>query len=226
VFTTDNGAEKFTSPDGGTLPFRGEKGLGWEGGFRAPCVIRWTDHIPPGQVLNGIAALEDIVPTVMAAVGVPDIKEKLAEGHQAGGKTFSVHLDGYNQLPNLTGEVEESPRDGFFYYGEHELYALRYRNWKVHFQVKDNWFAGQARTPTVPQPVNLRVDPFEQHMDAPFYPLYAGQKLWTVLPAAYLLQMHAETFKQFPPRQAPANFSAENMLASVLHAAGRGVGNS
>jgi hypothetical protein len=110
--------------------------------------------------------------------------------------------------------------------GEHELYALRYRNWKVHFQVKDNWFAGQARTPTVPQPVNLRVDPFEQHMDAPFYPLYAGQKLWTVLPAAYLLQMHAETFKQFPPRQAPANFSAEDMLASVLHAAARGVGNS
>ena len=226
VFTTDNGAEKFTWPDGGTSPFRGEKGLGWEGGFRAPCVIRWTDHIPPGQVLNGIASLEDIVPTVMAAVGVPDIKEKLAEGHQAGDKTFRVHLDGYNQLPYLTGEVEESPRDGFFYYGEHELYALRYRNWKVHFQVKDNWFAGQARTPTVPQPVNLRVDPFEQHMDAPFYPLYAGQKLWTVLPAAYLLQMHAETFKRFPPRQAPANFSAEDMLASVLHAAARGVGNS
>jgi arylsulfatase A-like enzyme len=226
VFTTDNGAEKFSWPDGGTSPFRGEKGLGWEGGFRAPCVIRWTDHIPPGQVLNGIASLEDIVPTVMAAVGVPDITEKLAEGHQAGDKTFRVHLDGYNQLPYLTGEVEESPRDGFFYYGEHELYALRYRNWKVHFQVKDNWFAGQARTPTVPQPVNLRVDPFEQHMDAPFYPLYAGQKLWTVLPAAYLLQMHAETFKRFPPRQAPANFSAGDMLASVLHAAARGVGNS
>ena len=111
VFTTDNGAEKFSWPDGGTSPFRGEKGLGWEGGFRAPCVIRWTDHIPPGQVLNGIASLEDIVPTVMAAVGVPDIKEKLAEGHQAGDKTFRVHLDGYNQLPYLTGEVEESPRD-------------------------------------------------------------------------------------------------------------------
>jgi arylsulfatase len=125
-------------------------------------VIRWTDHIPPGQVLNGIASLEDIVPTVMAAVGVPDIKENLAEGHQAGDKSFHVHLDGYNQLPYLTGEVEESPRSEFFYYGEHELYALRYRNWKVHFQVKDNWFAGQARTPTVPQPVSLRVDPFEQ----------------------------------------------------------------
>ena len=92
--------------------------------------------------------------------------------------------------------------------------------------MKDDWFAGQASTPTVPQPVNLRVDPFEQHMNAPFYPLYAEQNLWTVLPAAYLLQAHAATFKQFPPRQAPANFSAEDMFESALQAAARGVGNS
>jgi arylsulfatase len=219
IFTTDNGAEKFTWPDGGTSPFRGEKGLGWEGGFRAPCVIRWTGHIAPGQLLNGIASLEDIVPTVMAAAGQPDIKAKLAEGYQAGDKTFHVHLDGYNQLPLLTGEVGESPRDEFYYYGEHELYAIRYRNWKVHFKVKDDWFGGQAITPTVPKPVNLRVDPFEQHIDSPYYPLYAGEKLWTVLPAAYLLQVHAASFKQVPPRQAPANFSAEGMLTAVLHAA-------
>ena len=183
VFATDNGAEKFTWPDGGTTPFRGEKGLGWEGGFRAPpLLVRWPGRIPPGRVLNGITSLEDIVPTVVAAVGVPDIKERLLEGYQAGDKHFRVHLDGYNQLPYLSGEVEESPRREFYYYGEHELYAIRYNNWKVHFQTKDNWFAGTLVRPTVPRPVNLRVDPFEQHMDAPSYPLSAAEKLWTVLP--------------------------------------------
>jgi arylsulfatase A-like enzyme len=161
VFTTDNGAEKFSWPDGGTTPFRGEKGLGWEGGFRAPFAIRWPGKIPEGQVLNGIFSLEDVVPTLMAAAGEPEIKEKLLEGHAAGEKTFKVHLDGYNQLPYLMGEEKESRREEFFYYGEHDLFAVRYRNWKVHFILKDDWFAGVSRTPTVPQPVNLRNDPFE-----------------------------------------------------------------
>jgi arylsulfatase A-like enzyme len=137
IFTTDNGAETFSWPDGGTTPFRGEKGLGWEGGFRVPFVMRWPGQIPPGQVLNGIVSLEDVVPTVMAAAGVPDVKEQLLQGYEAGDKHFRVHLDGYNQLPYLSGESEESARDEFFYYGEHELYAIRYRNWKVHFQVKN-----------------------------------------------------------------------------------------
>ena len=87
---------------------------------------------------------------------------------------------------------------------------------EIHFQIKDNWFAGQAMTPTVPRSVNLLVDPFEQHMDAPGYPLYAGKKLWTVMPAGYILKMHAETFKEFPPRQAPAQFNPDAMLAQVL----------
>ena len=138
----------------------------------------------------------------MAAAGIPDIKERLRNGYQAGAKRFHVHLDGYNQLPYLIGQSEESPRNEFFYYGEHQLYAIRYRNWKIHFQIKDDWFAGQSITPTVPRPVNLRVDPFEQHMDAPGYPLYAGEKLWTIMPAAYILKMHAETFGAFPPRPA------------------------
>jgi arylsulfatase len=225
VFTTDNGAEKFSWPDGGTSPFRGEKGLGWEGGFRVPFVIRWPGHIPSGQVLNGIFSLEDVVPTLMAGAGVPDIKDKLLKGHKAGDKTFKVHLDGYNQMPYLTGQEKESPRNEFFYYGEHDLYAIRYKNWKVHFLLKDNWFAGATLKPTVPRPVNLRNDPFEQHMEAPYYALYAGEKLWTVMPAAYILQMHAETFKEFPPRQAPAGFNPANMLNGVLKTAAGGIGN-
>ncbi len=223
IFTTDNGAEKFSWPDGGTSPFRGEKGLGWEGGFRAPFVMRWTGKIPPGQVLNGIFSLEDVVPTMLAAAGVPDIKEKLLTGYHAGPKHFRVHLDGYNQLPYLTGESGESPRHEFFYYGEHELFALRYQNWKMHFVVKDDWFAGQSMKPTVPRPVNLRVDPFEQHMDAPSYAVYVGEKLWTIMPAAYILKMHVETFKTFPPRQAPPDFNPGAMLELVMKAASKGV---
>ena len=101
-----------------------------------------------------------------------------------------------------------------------------HNNWKVHFQVKDDWFAGGLLRPTIPRPVNLRVDPFEQHMDAPSYPIYAGEKLWTVLPAGYLLKLHAETFQDFPPRQAPANFNPQEMLNPVLQAAATGIGNA
>jgi arylsulfatase len=191
-----------------------------------PFVMRWPGRIPAGQVLNDIVSLEDVVPTIMAAVGVDDIKEQLLEGYQAGDKQFRVHLDGYDQLPYFTGESEESPRDEFFYYGEHDLFAIRFRNWKIHFQVKDDWFGGQLKRTTVPQPVNLRVDPFEQHMDAPSYPIYVGEKLWTVLPAGYILQQHAATFQDFPPRQAPPDFNPQEMLNSVLHAAAGGVGNT
>jgi arylsulfatase A-like enzyme len=225
VFATDNGAEKFTWPDGGTTPFRGEKGLGWEGGFRAPLLVRWPGRIPAGRVLNGITSLEDIVPTMMAAAGVPDIKEQLLEGYQAGDKHFRVHLDGYNQLPYLTGETDESPRHEFYYYGERELYAIRYNNWKVHFQTKDDWFGGTLVRPTVPRPVNLRADPFEQHMDAPAYPLYVGEKLWTVLPAAAIVQQHVASFTEFPPRQAPPGFNPQAMVETVLQTAAQRQGN-
>jgi arylsulfatase len=176
-------------------------------------------------VLNGITSHEDVVPTVMAAVDVPDIKEKLLQGYAAGHKEFRVHLDGYNLLPYLMAEVEESPRNEFFYFGEHDLFAIRYRNWKVHFQLKDDWFAGAMLKPTVPRPVNLRNDPFEQHMDAPGYPNYAGEKLWTVLPAAAILQQHMATYKEFPPRQAPPNFNPGALVAGVIKTATEGVGH-
>jgi arylsulfatase len=218
IFTTDNGAEKFSWPDGGTTPFRGEKGLGWEGGFRVPFVMRWPGRIPAGQVLNGIFSLEDVVPTVMAAAGVPDVKERLLTGYKAGDKTFKVHLDGYNQLPYLSGQNRESARREFFYYGEANLYAIRVNDWKIHFQIKNDWFGGQAMTPTVPRPVNLRVDPFEQHMDAPNYPLYAGEKLWTVEPASAFVQQHLESFKAFPQRQNPAGFNVGDAVGQALRA--------
>jgi len=224
LFTTDNGAEKFSWPDGGTTPFRGEKGLGWEGGFRIPFVMRWPGTIPAGQVLNGTFSLEDVVPTMMAAAGVPDVKEKLLTGYKAGDKTYKVHLDGYNQLPYLSGQSEKSARREFFYYGESNLYAIRVDDWKIHFQTKNNWFQGQAVTPTTPQPVNLRVDPFEQHMESPYYPFYAGYKLWTVVPAQTFVHKHLESFKAFPQRQNPAGFNLGDAVGQALQATSSGRG--
>ena len=224
IFTTDNGAEKFSWPDGGTTPFRGEKGLGWEGGFRVPFVMRWPGRIPAGQVLNGIFSLEDVVPTVMAAAGVPDVKEKLLTGYKAGDKTYKVHLDGYNQLPYLSGQSQQSARREFFYYGEANLYAIRVDDWKIHFQTKNDWFGGQAVTPTVPRPVNLRADPFEQHMEAPYYPLWAGEKLWTVVPASAFVQQHLESFKAFPQRQNPAGFNVGEAVGQALRVTTAGGG--
>ena len=225
VFATDNGAEKFSFPDGGSSPFRGEKGLGWEGGFRVPFGIRWPGTIPEGQVLNGIFSLEDVVPTIMAAVGKPDIREQLLAGYDAGDKHFRVHLDGHNQLPYLTGDVDESPRHFFFYHGESEIYAIRVNNWKVHFQTKDDWFEGTLKAPTMPLAVNLRVDPFEQSMDAPGYPLYAGEKLWAIQPAAAILKMFVDTFDDFPPRQPAPGFNPSDVLAKVYKAAIERQGN-
>ena len=161
----------------------------------------------------------------MAAAGVPDIKERLLEGYQAGDKHFRVHLDGYNQLPYLRGEVEESPRHEFYYYGEHELYAIRYNNWKVHFQTKDNWFAGTLVRPTVPRPVNLRVDPFEQHMDAPVLPAVCrreavdGAARGRHRPAARG-QLH-----RVPTAPGTARLQPQAMVEAVLQTAAQRQGN-
>ena len=118
IYSTDNGAELMTWPDGGMIPFRGEKNTNWEGGYRVPMMVRWPGHIQPGQVSNVIISQEDWLPTLLAAAGEPDIKEKLLAGDKVGDKTFKVHLDGYNFLPYLTGQTKESPRKEFFYFSD------------------------------------------------------------------------------------------------------------
>jgi arylsulfatase A-like enzyme len=134
VYTTDNGAEVFTWPDGGTTPFRGEKATNWEGGFRVPMVIRWPGVIKPGIVVNDIGAHEDLIPTFAAAAGEPDLVAKVKKGYAANGKNFKVHLDGYNLMPFLKGEVEESPRKEFLYWSDDgDLFAIRVNEWKVSF---------------------------------------------------------------------------------------------
>ncbi len=134
VYTTDNGAEAFTWPDGGSTPFRGEKATNWEGAFRVPCLIKWPGVIQPGTVVNDVCAHEDFIPTFAAANGDPDLVEKLRKGSTLNGKNFKVHLDGFNLLPFLKGEVKESPRTEFLYWSDDgDLMALRVGNWKASF---------------------------------------------------------------------------------------------
>ena len=128
LYTTDNGPHMNTWPDGAMTPFRSEKNTNWEGAFRVPCMIRWPGKIKPGSVSNEIVSGHDWLPTFLAAAGEPDIKEKLLKGHEAAGKTFKVHIDGFNQLPYLTGQTDKSPRRGFFYFNDDgDLVALRVR---------------------------------------------------------------------------------------------------
>src|SRR5262245_9930149 len=134
VYTTDNGAECFTWPDGGTTPFRGEKATNWEGGFRVPCLMRWPGVIAPGQVVNDICAHEDFIPTFAAAAGDTGLVERVTAGTTINGKTFKVHLDGKNLVPFLSGQEKASPREGFFYWSDDgDLMALRVQRYKITF---------------------------------------------------------------------------------------------
>ena len=138
MYSTDNGAEVFTWPDGGTTMFRNEKATQWEGGFRVPTAIRWPGVIKPGTVINDIGAHEDMLPTLLAAAGDPNVKEDLLKGKKVGDTTYKVHLDGYNLLPALKGETTKWPREEFLYWTDDgSVAALRFKNWKVTFMMQD-----------------------------------------------------------------------------------------
>jgi arylsulfatase A-like enzyme len=216
VFSTDNGAEKITWPDGGATPFRGEKGYTWEGGFRVPCVVRWPGLIKPGTVINGIMSHEDWTPTLLAAAGEPDIKEKLLKGHTANGKEFKVHLDGYDQRQLLAG-TGPSARNEIFYFDDNgNLNAVRVRDWKVHFALPGDWFGGGAPlVQTFPKVINLRMDPFEDSLDSVMYFRWAGDKLWAMVPMQTVVGMFLQTFQEFPQRQKSASFNIDQVLESM-----------
>ncbi|MGL5358947.1 MAG: arylsulfatase, partial [Shewanella sp.] len=166
IYATDNGAEVFSWPDGGMTPFRSEKNSNWEGGYRVPAMMSWPGVIKPGTIYNDITSLEDMLPTLMAAAGQPDIKEKLLQGISVGGKTAKVHLDGYNLMPALEGKAEW-PRKEFFYWSdEGNLAAMRYGRWKLVFQEQrakgfDVWQDPMV-TLRMPKLFDLRADPFER----------------------------------------------------------------
>lgn len=217
VFSTDNGAEKFTWPDGGTTPFKGEKGTTWEGGFRVPMMVRWPGNIKPGTVINDIFSQEDWMPTLLAAVGEPDVKEKLLKGHKAAGKTFKAHLDGYNQLDLLTGKADEGARKEIFYFDAGgNLNAVRYKDWKIHFSIMEGAInEAYRKTPSWPLIVNLRMDPFEVGPDAALYVrhFYADQ-MWMFVPAQAIVRKFLETFKEFPATKG-SSLSIEKVVETM-----------
>ena len=201
VFSTDNGAEKFTWPDGGTTPFRGEKGTTWEGGFRVPQMVKWPGHIKPGTVINDIFSHEDWLPTLLAAAGEPEIKEKLLTGYKANGKDFKVHLDGYNQMDLLTGKGPGKRNEIFYFDAGGNLNAVRYKDWKAHFTIMEGSInEAYRKTPSWPLIVNLRMDPYEVGPDSAMYVRnFYAETMFMFVPAQALVSQFLETFKEFPP---------------------------
>ncbi|PYG25550.1 arylsulfatase [Pelagimonas varians] len=197
VFTSDNGPETMTWPDGGTTPFHGEKGTTWEGGFRVPAIVRWPGKIPAGQVSNGIFDGMDWMPTLVAAAGGPDnLPEALLDGYEG----FQVHLDGYNQVSFLKGETGSNRKEIVYYEGT-DLQAVRYNDWKAHFTIQTHGWAGPKDELNAPLLFNLRRDPYEKAADeSGMYTRWMGNKMWAFGPAAKLVQKHLVTFAEFPPR--------------------------
>ncbi|MBV8576325.1 MAG: arylsulfatase, partial [Acetobacteraceae bacterium] len=222
MYSTDNGAEELSWPDGGATPFRGEKDTNWEGGWRVPCAIRWPGVVKPGTVYNEVFSHYDMLPTLLAAAGEPDIVEKVKKGHQAGAKTFKAHLDGHNLTPFFTGAAKESPRPGFLYWSdEGDLMAIRHGDWKVHFleQRGEGVFAWQE--PFVPLRLpklfNLRSDPFENADVASqmYYAKWRVDRFFVLLPAGALVQRWLQTMVEFPPRQRSEHYGVTNVLEKL-----------
>jgi arylsulfatase len=221
VFTTDNGAELMSWPDGGQTPFRGEKDTNWEGGWRVPCVMRWPGVIEPGRVINDIGSLQDFIPTFAAANGEPDLVEKVRKGYAMGGKTYKVHLDGVNLLPFLKGDVDESPREGFLYWSDDgDLLAIRVREWKIHFHEQQHKGIDVWRAPfsamRVPKLFNLRSDPFERGDGSVLYDKWTVEHVFIQVPAQVLVAQWIESFKEFPPRAKSASFSIDQVVEAMM----------
>jgi len=219
MYTTDNGAEVMSWPDGGSTPFRGEKDTNFEGGWRVPALIRWPGVLEPGTVSNEIFSLTDMLPTLVAAAGEPDIVEKLRQGYRAGRKTFKVHIDGYDLAPFWKGEVKENPRQGFLYWSDDgDLMAIRVQQWKVTFTEQRAHGLGVWREPMVslraPKVYNLRSDPFERgDIDGSvFYDKWMADRAFLLVPAQAIVGEFLKTFEEFPPRQKPASFSIDQAL--------------
>ena len=219
VYSTDNGPHYNMWPDAAITPFRGEKNTNWEGGFRVPAMVRWPGNIEPGQISNQVMSHLDWVPTLMAAAGDDEVKQKLLQGHRAGGKAFKVHLDGYNFLPYLTGQTPQAPRREFFYFSDDGLLtAARVGDWKAVFAEQraarfDVW-RDPFVTLRIPKVFHLRRDPFERaDTDSNSYNNWWDKK---VAPAVGMSRVAVTRFvaslKAYPPRQRPASFTVDQIM--------------
>ncbi|BBA89890.1 MULTISPECIES: arylsulfatase [Mycobacterium] len=226
IYSTDNGPHANTWPDGATTPFRSEKNTNWEGAFRIPEMIRWPGKISAGVVSNEIIQQHDWLPTFLAAAGESDIIEKLKKGHKISvrgdDKEFKVHLDAFNLLPYLTGEVEESPRQGFIYFSEDcDVLGIRFHNWKIVFQEQRcqgtlQVWAEPFVPLRVPKIFNLRTDPFERAdiTSNTYYDWFLDHDFIAFYGTAICTQF-LETFKEFPPRHPPASFTIDQAVEKL-----------
>ncbi len=223
MYSTDNGPENDTWPDGATTPFHGQKDTNWEGGWRVPCIMRWPGKIKAGSVLNGVVSHIDMFPTLLAIAGNPDVKQQLLDGCTVDGKTFNVHLDGFNQIPYLTGEAKESARNHIMYFSDDgEVIAVRVGDYKFNLAVQRaetmKLWAEPFVKLRVPYIVNLRRDPFEKALSN-------SNTYWDWMvdhiPQMYVMQAvvaaEIDGFAKFPPRQKPASFNLDAVLEQVQH---------
>ncbi len=222
MYSTDNGPHMNSWPDAGMTPFRNEKNSNWEGAYRVPCVVRWPGHIEPGTVLNGIVSHNDWFVTLLAAAGVDDIADRLKTGTDLNGTEFKVHLDGFNQLDYVTGQAESSPRDYFFYVSDDgDLTALRYDNWKFVFMEQRavgtlNVWAEPYTELRVPRLFNLRTDPYERaNITSNTYYDWLLDRVYLFVPAQMYVAQVLESLAEFPPRQEPASFNVDQVLAKL-----------
>jgi arylsulfatase len=221
MYSTDNGSESFSWPDGGTTMFRGEKNTQWEGGYRVPTVIRWPGVIKPETIINDIGAHEDMLTTLLAAAGNTSVKDDLLKGTTIGGRSYKVHLDGYNLLPALKGEAEWPRKEFIYWTDDGSVAALRYNNWKATF-LRQNahgmhvWLEPfeELRAPML---TNLRMDPFElAHEIGMDYERWFLEHMFLIAPAGAYVGQWLQSFKEFPPRQKPGSFNLERVMEAVM----------
>jgi len=226
-YSTDNGPHMNSWPDGGMTPFRSEKNTNWEGAYRVPAMIRWPGKIKPGQISNEMVAHHDWLPTFAAIGGDPNIAEKLAKGHKMGSASYKVHLDGFNLVPYLTGEVQKSPRESFVYVNDdQQVTALRYDNWKVVFLEQRapgtlRIWAEPFVNLRVPKLFNLRMDPYERaDVTSNTYYDWFIQRAYIMGAAQAYVGQFLDSFKQFPQRQKAASFNLDEIMEKMKEGPG------
>jgi arylsulfatase A-like enzyme len=220
IYTTDNGAETFTWPDGGTTPFRGEKNTNWEGSYRVPAMVRWPGVVKPLTEINDIVSAEDWVQTLVAAAGDPGVQNELLQGKSIGDKTYKVHLDGYDQRDLLAGKAPDQRHEFFYWTDDGDLAGLRYDQYKAVFMEQpaeglEVWMQPMVKL-RAPKLFNLRSDPFERsEHEAGDYDKWFIEHVFVMVPAQTIVGRFIATFRDFPPRQKPGSFSVGEALGML-----------
>jgi arylsulfatase len=220
MYSTDNGAEAFTWPDGGTTMFRGEKNTPWEGGYRVPTLIKWPGTIKPGTIINDVGAHEDMLTTLVAAAGDTTAKDDLTKGRKIGGRNYKIHLDGYDLGPAFRGEAPWPRKEFIYWTDDGSVAALRYGNWKASFLKQPAHGLHVWLTPfeelRAPVLVNLRTDPFELAQDVGMdYERWFLEHMFMVAPAGAYVARWLQSFKEFPPRQKPGSFNLDRVMEAL-----------